>query len=327
MEMNTRLQVEHPVTEFVTGLDLVEWQLRVAAGHKLTLTQEQLAIRGHAIEVRLYAEDPDRDFLPASGRLEHLRFPPAGTHVRVDSGVAEGDGISVHYDPMIAKLIVWDEDRSRAVARLGAALAATEVAGLTSNLAFLAALVRHPAFLAGDIDTGFIPRHHAQLLPEAAPLPEKILALASLGLLLEQAEIARRQTLKSNDPYSPWARCDGWRLNGDARGTLIFRDGDRERPVHFIYRSSGYEVTQASGPLMVAGCFEDRRISADLGGLRLTAGFARSGNTITLFVDGRPWSLSLVDPLPAEDAEMPAASRLRCRARLPLCWWRPAPRL
>jgi 3-methylcrotonyl-CoA carboxylase alpha subunit len=135
MEMNTRLQVEHPVTEMITGQDLVEWQLRVAAGEPLPLSQDDLAIRGHAIEVRLYAEDPQRDFLPQTGRLDHLRFPAADAHVRVDTGVRAGDTISIHYDPMIAKIIVWDTTRRAAVRRLVAALAATQVAGLATELA------------------------------------------------------------------------------------------------------------------------------------------------------------------------------------------------
>ncbi|HRQ82780.1 MAG TPA: acetyl-CoA carboxylase biotin carboxylase subunit, partial [Azospirillaceae bacterium] len=158
MEMNTRLQVEHPVTELITGLDLVEWQLRVASGEPLPLRQEDLQAQGCAIEARLYAEDPDRDFLPQTGKLEHLGFPQPGPHVRIDAGVRTGDRISVHYDPMIAKLIVWDRDRPAAVRRLRAALAETQVVGLNANVRFLAGVAAHPAFMAAELDTRFIER-------------------------------------------------------------------------------------------------------------------------------------------------------------------------
>jgi 3-methylcrotonyl-CoA carboxylase alpha subunit len=168
MEMNTRLQVEHPVTEMVTGLDLVEWQLRVAAGEPLPLGEDRLGLRGHAIEARVYAEDPARDFLPAVGTLSHLRQPrEVPGRVRVDTGVVQGDQITPNYDPMIAKLIVWGEDRPAAVRRLVAALAEYEVVGLTTNLGLLRAIAGHPAFAAAELDTGFIGRHAADLLPAA----------------------------------------------------------------------------------------------------------------------------------------------------------------
>ena len=157
--MNTRLQVEHPVTEMITGLDLVEWQLRVAGARRLPLTQERLTRRGHAFEARVYAEDPQRDFLPAIGRLTHLNAPAQGPQVRIDTGVRAGDEISVYYDPMIAKLIVWDEDRPSALRRLRHALAQYEIAGLTTNIGFLAEIASHPSFAASEIDTGFIERH------------------------------------------------------------------------------------------------------------------------------------------------------------------------
>ncbi|MGA7984783.1 MAG: acetyl-CoA carboxylase biotin carboxylase subunit, partial [Burkholderiales bacterium] len=165
MEMNTRLQVEHPVTEMITGLDLVEWQLRVAAGERLPRAQDELEIRGHAIEARLYAEDPARDFLPATGRLAHLAFPAASDSVRIDTGVESGATITPHYDPMIAKLIVWGEDRGAALARLRGALAACEVAGVATNVEFLGRLAASGAFARAELDTGLIERCHDELLP------------------------------------------------------------------------------------------------------------------------------------------------------------------
>ncbi|MBN8224042.1 MAG: acetyl-CoA carboxylase biotin carboxylase subunit, partial [Xanthomonadales bacterium] len=184
MEINTRLQVEHPVTERVTGLDLVEWQLRVAAGQPLPLAQEQVPQRGHAIEVRLYAEDPDAGFLPASGTLRALELPAADAHVRVDAGVEAGDTVTVHYDPMIAKLIVHDADRPRALARLREALARCHVAGTKTNLAFLEALARHPAVVEGTIDTGYLDRHLDEFLAGDRPVSAPLLAAGAAALLL-----------------------------------------------------------------------------------------------------------------------------------------------
>ncbi len=157
MEMNTRLQVEHPVTEYITGLDLVEWQIRVARGEPLPITQEQVPLIGHAIEVRLYAEDPANDFLPATGTLELYRESASGPGKRVDSGVSEGDNISPFYDPMLGKLIAWGENREQARLRLLAMLDEFAVGGVRTNLAFLRRIIAHPAFAAAELDTGFIP--------------------------------------------------------------------------------------------------------------------------------------------------------------------------
>ncbi len=183
MEMNTRLQVEHPVTEMITGLDLVEWQLRVASGEALPLRQEQLTLSGHAIEARIYAEDPDRGFLPSTGRLIHLQPPAASEHVRVDTGVEQGDAITPHYDPMIAKLIVWDHSRDKALARMRQALAAYQVVGVSNNIEFLSRLVRTPAFATADLDTALIEREQALLFPEKPPVPDEVWLLATLAEL------------------------------------------------------------------------------------------------------------------------------------------------
>lgn len=206
MEMNTRLQVEHPVTELVTGQDLVAWQLKVAAGEPLPATQEQLTLRGHALEARLYAEDPGNGFLPATGRLNRLRFPEESASVRVDAGVRQGDVITMHYDPMMAKLIVWDEDRARCLQRMSDALQQTEVAGVATNIGFLAAVVAHPAFRAADIDTGFIERHRAELLPDGDG---------------GQPPLDKQEPTAPPAPVSPWEATDNWWLNlpeGDRLG-------------------------------------------------------------------------------------------------------------
>src|SRR5437763_879099 len=185
MEMNTRLQVEHPVTEMITGQDLVEWQLVVAAGGKMPLTQEQLRIDGHAVEVRLYAEDPVRNFLPSTGTLVHLRLPAENAHVRVDTGVREGDTVTPYYDPMIAKVIVHDRDRRSAMRRMASLMAETEVVGVTTNAALLRALCSHPAFVGGEIDTGFIERHRDELFAKPAPADDRAFAVATLARVAE----------------------------------------------------------------------------------------------------------------------------------------------
>ncbi|MDE1712397.1 ATP-grasp domain-containing protein, partial (plasmid) [Chromobacterium amazonense] len=181
MEMNTRLQVEHPVTEMITGQDLVAWQLAVAAGGALPLTQEQLAIRGHAIEARIYAEDPDKGFLPSTGTLAHLATPSESANVRIDTGVEQGDAISPFYDPMIAKLIVWGETREAALRQMDAALAQYQIVGLSSNVSFLRRIVNHPSFSSGQVDTGLIARHHDELLPPPSAPTARQLALLALA--------------------------------------------------------------------------------------------------------------------------------------------------
>ncbi len=292
MEMNTRLQVEHPVTEMITGLDLVEWQFRVAAGEPLPVGWDELTIHGHAIEARLYAEDPDRDFLPQTGALEHLRFPPHSAHARVDAGVRAGDSVGVHYDPMIAKLIVWDVDRAAAVRRMRQTLAAIQVAGLTTNLRFLERVVSHPAFLAAELDTHFIDRHHADLLPEPTPASPRVLALAALGVLLD-----RERTVSAD----PWSRTDGWRLNEEARDSLIFKEseGQEHHAIGVVYHRDGYRLELPDGDsLMVGGAFQpDGALVADLGGVRLRAGWVRQSNAITVFHPDGSHRLTLVEPL------------------------------
>jgi len=227
MEMNTRLQVEHPVTEMVTGLDLVEWQLRVAAGEPLPVAAGELGLRGHAIEARVYAEDPQRDFLPSIGVLNHLRQPREKPgEVRVDTGVSQNDGITPYYDPMIAKLIVWGPDRPAAVRRLAAALAEYEVTGVTTNLGLLRAIATHPAYAAASLDTGFIVRHGVQLFADKdAGQGIDIVAVtaATLAVANDEREKAAAAADATEDPCSPWAQADGWRSNGRGRLEIHFR--------------------------------------------------------------------------------------------------------
>jgi 3-methylcrotonyl-CoA carboxylase alpha subunit len=217
LEMNTRLQVEHPVTELVTGLDLVKLQLAVAAGERLPFTQVDLAQRGHAVEVRLYAEDPRSGFLPAIGPL--LQFiPPEGPGVRVDSGVSSGDAITIHYDPMIAKIITYDSTRTGALQRMAKALRETVILGTTTNLEFLRALIEHPTFVAGEVYTAFIEEHLAELLPPAHELPSDA-ALIAAALVEESAKLQSGSAIQAKGVQSsdPWAHADGFRIG---RGVL-----------------------------------------------------------------------------------------------------------
>ncbi|WP_281301704.1 MULTISPECIES: acetyl/propionyl/methylcrotonyl-CoA carboxylase subunit alpha [unclassified Iodidimonas] len=239
MEMNTRLQVEHPVTEMISGEDLVEWQIRVAAGEPLPLDQGDLAIDGHAIEVRLYAEDPARDFLPASGTLQCFRPSLDEDFTRIDTGVREGDAISVHYDPMIAKIICWGEDRDAAISHLQRALAQTQIAGFATNLSFLQKIIDHPAFHAADLDTGFIPRHIDDLLPSTEPASPLMLALAALGIIAQRSHEAAAQAQKSADSTSPWHHNHGWKANLPALEHHSFMDASgREQRIEINFNKA-----------------------------------------------------------------------------------------
>jgi 3-methylcrotonyl-CoA carboxylase alpha subunit len=214
MEMNTRLQVEHPVTEAITGLDLVEWQLRVAAGEPLPRRQEELSIVGAAIEARLYAENPTSGFLPSTGALHHFLLP---TGIRCDAGVEPGGEMTGHYDPLMAKLIVQAPTRAAAARELARACAAVEVWPVHSNAVFLARVAAHPAFMAGDIDTGFIERHAAALIPPALP-DEPVIEAAAHALVAESVAAGGGE---------PWSALVGFRANAAAARTVAVAIDDR----------------------------------------------------------------------------------------------------
>jgi 3-methylcrotonyl-CoA carboxylase alpha subunit len=241
MEMNTRLQVEHPVTEAITGLDLVEWQLRVASGEPLPLKQADLRIHGHAIEARICAENPDRQFMPATGTLQVYRTPLGASFeradVRVDAGVREGDTISPYYDSMIAKLIVWGADRAQALARLDAALARTHIVGLHTNVAFLRRVVTSRSFAQADLDTALIERERAALF-DAPPLAPEV---AAAGVVAHA--LAQEQGTQNDDP---WSKRDGWRLFGAARRRFELELGGEHRTV-LLERSHAGEMVLVIG--------------------------------------------------------------------------------
>ena len=291
MEMNTRLQVEHPVTEAVTGLDLVEWQFRVAAGQRLPLMQDQIALSGHAIEVRLYAESPERGFLPATGTLRGLRFPE-GDGVRVDTGVREGDAVTPFYDPMIAKIIAYGENRETARLRLARALGDTAVLGLATNLGFLARVVADPDFAAGALDTGFIEQRRGTLLPSARPAPDLALAAAALHRLLSQ------QGMPVAD-VDPWSRFDGWRLNTEpAPQRLFFRDADQEWSIEATAVGAGWRLRIGERDYHAeAERLADGRLAVILDGGRSAAIVLDDEARLAVFIAGEGWQFDEIDPL------------------------------
>jgi 3-methylcrotonyl-CoA carboxylase alpha subunit len=299
MEMNTRLQVEHPVTEAITGLDLVEWQLRVAAGEKLPLTQSQLAITGHAVEVRLYAEDPAAGYLPSVGTLAHLRLPE---HIRVDAGVRQGDRITPDYDPMIAKLIAHGPDRATALAKLSAALAQTEVVGVQTNLALLRAIATHPGFVGEKFDTGFLARH-----PEIAAgdptLPAMAVAAAALSVLRDREAAAITQ----GDPHSPWSAQDSWRPNLPGQQTIQLRHADTAIEVtarqhaevwHLAWHGTAHRAS-AHGPTLIR-----------LGDATGRATVITQSSRRTVVLDGTNHVFDLIDPHAPPESATAGAGRV-----------------
>jgi 3-methylcrotonyl-CoA carboxylase alpha subunit len=310
MEMNTRIQVEHPVTEMITGLDLVEWQLRVASGEALPLSQEQLPLSGHAIEARIYAEDPARGFLPTAGRVEHLRQPQASSHVRIDSGVQAGDEVGVYYDPMIAKLIAWDRDRASALRRLRTALGEYQVAGVITNLSFLSAVTAHPAFAdadrdPGSLDTALIERNRAELFPEPAPAPDAILAIAVLSESLRMDREAASTAARSNDPYSPWHLRHGWRLNEDNHHAFVLVDAGKRKQIVAHYRGGGYLLElPAGGSIKASASYAgDGTIEVELDGRRSRATVARRTGELTVFAGGGSYRLEFEKPVAIEEED------------------------
>ncbi|MCY0147769.1 acetyl/propionyl/methylcrotonyl-CoA carboxylase subunit alpha [Hoeflea sp. G2-23] len=280
MEMNTRLQVEHPVTEMITGLDLVEWQIRVAAGEALPLTQDQLSINGHAVEARIYAEDAGKGFLPAVGRLMHLQFPDGD--IRVDAGVRTGDEITPFYDPMIAKMIAHGQTRAEALDKLAGALGRTEIAGTVTNTAFLVKLCRDADFAAARLDTGLIERN-IESLTEVAVAPDYIVALAAVaasGMVPGYGNAA--DVAGAIGPFEIWGMPKRWvplEINGEARSFAIERAGTRD-----------WRVT---GDALAAGRIDLEAVSVhghdwafSAGGVARRCRLANAEDSVTVFYQG-----------------------------------------
>jgi 3-methylcrotonyl-CoA carboxylase alpha subunit len=296
--MNTRLQVEHPVTEMVTGFDLVEWQLRVAAGEPLPVAQSAIELKGHAIEARIYAEDPARDFAPSVGRLALFRTPAEREGVRVDTGFATGDTVSIHYDAMLAKLICHGATRAVALRRMQQALADSAVAGVASNLDLLGRIVGHPAFAAGGIDTGFIAREGGTLLAAQAAPPADVLAMAALTVLAAEGRAV------SDDP---WDQRDLWWLNTTASRRFDFTDGETVFPVVVTRDGVGWRIGDL---LAVAEPAGPGRLRVSLDGVWRTVTAVLDRHVVTLRDAGLTWRLMLPDPLAAGEDEEDVGDRL-----------------
>jgi 3-methylcrotonyl-CoA carboxylase alpha subunit len=298
MEMNTRLQVEHPVTEMITGLDLVELQLRVACGEALPFSQRDLKFEGHAIEARVYAEDPARDFLPATGKLVHLAFPAEGGGVRVDAGVEAGGDITPWYDPMIAKLVVHGADRAAALARLEQALGEVEAAGVTTNVTFLQRVVQSRAFREAELQTGLIESHREELIPKSRPIGMEILAAAAYAELAEEQRAARERAQRSGDPHSPWHSVDGWRLNEVSHHDFVFLDGGQAHTVRVIFGGQTLRITAGEADFPLSGeRLADGRLLLRLDGRAFKARAVRDGAEWHVFSGGDFRRLALKEPL------------------------------
>ena len=301
MEMNTRLQVEHPVTEEITGLDLVEWQLRVANGEPLPLAQDELAINGHAIEARIYAENPAKKFLPSIGTLHHLRMPVEDGLVRIDSGVREGDAISPWYDPMIAKLICWGETREVALRAMASALRECEIAGVHSNVEFLVRTVESQAFSTGELDTGLIERHRAELLPTNLEVAPEALVAAAFVVIARQTHGG-----SASAANSPWEIPDGWRANLTARRTLVLQWGTQTHQLHVEYTRAGLIIECAGIASPATGTIDGRQVRACWNGVSVRANVVRiregSHEKLYTFMGGRRHDIELHDLLAESEA-------------------------
>ena len=305
MEMNTRLQVEHPVTELITGTDLVEWQLRVAAGQPLPLSQEQLAITGHAIEARLYAEDADRGFLPSTGTLHHLQLPAIGEGVRVDAGVEAGDTISPWYDPMIAKLIVHGSDRNEALRKLDRALSQVQAVGVITNAAFLRRLIATGSFADACLDTALIEREQAALapagdVPAAAVWAVAAVAAQSLAIKDTAHSAGNGLSIPAGTGWSnPWERADGWRLHGRGGWPAHLR-WHEHTPVLSLHGGNGQwqlHIDRAT-TLGISGQVQaDGRLALVVDGQRLQGRAVRHQDQLHLFLADGHWAFTCLDPL------------------------------
>jgi len=295
MEMNTRLQVEHPVTECITGLDLVEWQLRVVAGEPLPLTQDRIELRGHAIEARIYAEDPDNDFLPSTGRLIHLQAPAASSHVRVDSGVEQGDTISSFYDPMIAKLVVWDETRELALSRMTRALQSYQIVGVTSNVDFLNRIITSHSFREAILDTSLIEREAEWLHAAHRETPNEASLLAALAVLVQEDGQTHRADAGLS---SPWEIRDGWRIAGSFSRSMTFTHRDQQHTIVVDYGSGCYRMTLAERSFVVnSERASTPELIATIDGHRQHASVVESVGRYFIFLNDERYVYQWIDPL------------------------------
>ncbi|WP_297893899.1 biotin/lipoyl-containing protein, partial [Shewanella sp.] len=302
MEMNTRLQVEHPVTEMVTGQDLVKWQLLVASGQPLPLKQDEVRIHGHSFEVRIYAEDPQNEFLPASGKLNFLREPEQSKHVRIDSGIRENDVISNFYDPMIAKLIVWDESRPRALQRLVHALESYQISGLKHNIEFLANIAEHPAFANADFSTDFIGRYGDALIGSPSSEADNAMAFAALYQVLARKEAAKAQAINSADPYSPWGQVSGFRLNSCSQHSIaLLNDAHELQQLVMLDLGDMYQLPLHGQTWLLSGELKQDLLLAEINGHKSKIPVSSQGDDFTLFLPSGSYHFKAVQTLVVEE--------------------------
>jgi 3-methylcrotonyl-CoA carboxylase alpha subunit len=298
IEMNTRLQVEHPVTELITGIDLVEWQLRVAFGEKLPLTQDQIRLNGHAIEARVYAENPHKNFMPSVGRIKTWRMPAQSNGLRIDAGYREGDAVSPHYDAMLAKVIAWAPTRDAAIERLNRGLEQSDVRGIVTNIPFLSALVTHPQVRANAIDTGFIERELKNLTPPPAASGELELCAAVAAILSEEAKAAR------SEAHSPWLTA-GWMPVGRRQRVFTFRQGQGgEQEVGLLYGNGPAKLSV--GPrefAFTSSPTADGGFDLTLDGVKSRIVAVMEGHELYLRTRNGRFDLHWVDPFGGETEE------------------------
>lgn len=311
LEMNTRIQVEHRVTEMLTRQDLVEWQFRIAAGEPLPLSQDQITMDGHAIEARVYAENPARNFLPSPGVITHLRLPKDRPGLCVDTSLASGDEITPYYDPMIAKIIAWGTDRDDALHTLRRALVETRVAGVATNLKLLSATLRHKEFVGGEYDTGFLERYRNDLIEVPESASELVLGLGALYLLLMCRKQTETTALRSVDPYSPWAVNDGWRLNLPAQDIIRLIDGDLVVDVGVTVTEGGYSLELPTGVLAVSGrLVGEQDVAAVLGGMQINGTVTRDADELTVWLYDVSHCLQVHDSFSESNAVVASAGDL-----------------
>ncbi|WP_420935807.1 acetyl/propionyl/methylcrotonyl-CoA carboxylase subunit alpha [Alteromonas sp. A081] len=307
MEMNTRLQVEHPVTEMITGEDLVQWQLSVAEGNTLPKTQEQLTLSGHAFEARIYAEDPANNFLPSTGVLHLLQPPEESSLIRVDTGVLQGDEVSVYYDPMIAKLVVWGESRDIALKRLLHALGDYHIAGVTTNIDFLKRVASNTAFEAAELTTTFVEKHNDALFAEAKrDIQETLPIMALLAVLHRRLE--RDKQSVNNASMSPWFTAGAWRANASHKEqlTLLVSEEEFTVTVSHVFNadaSAAWEITTANSTVRVSGAINEHQLSVEVAGVKSNYTFAVCDGDFGLYNQDTHINFSVVAPSEGDDNE------------------------
>lgn len=297
MEINTRLQVEHPVTESLTGLDLVEWQLHVAAGHPLPFSQEDIQRSGHAIEARLYAESPERNFLPSIGQVVHLNFPPETPSLRIDTGLEQGDAVTPHYDPLLAKIIVHGNNRNEALSTLHTSLGQTQVAGIDTNISFLLRLLKSPGMQESTNNRNYIDTHLEKLI-SPQPTPPLVQCLAGLFLYLNRKREVQKWATLQSDTNSPWNTCQGFRLNIPNEYKHYFTEQSGDYRVSMIVKEEGKIVISLADTIrtFTNSTLEETQLITYLAEERITANICQYSRFVMIFHRENTYKLTIVDP-------------------------------